>query len=185
MKREIKYNGKTIEYILERKRVKNINLRVKPDGTVYVSANNRVSKKYIDAFVLSKAKFILSAKKTFEENNKKTASAPLYSESEFVSFISGEFCRVYKLFLEYKINRPQLKLRKMKSRWGSCNYVKEVITLSTNLIYCTKEQISYVIVHEFAHLLVHNHSEDFYSIVSQFVPDYKRIRKEMNNIILR
>ena len=183
MKREVFYKDKKIEYILERKKVKNINLRIKPDLSVYVSANKRISVKYIDSFVLKKADFILNAIDKFKNNT--VSLEPKYSNDEFIEYINSEFLRVYDLFKKYEILKPVLKLRKMKSRWGSCNFVKGIITLNTNLIYCTKEQISYVIVHEFSHLLVHNHSKDFYNVVEIYVPEYKRIRKEMNKINLR
>ncbi len=183
MIREVNYNGTIIEYELTYKRVKNINLRVKPDLSVSVSANRRVSKKRIDAFVLKKADFILNALDSFKERNK-TENKPLYSLEEFSDVINRYYNDVLNIFLSYNIDKPVLKMRKMKSRWGSCNYVKGIITLNKNLIYCTKEQIYYVIVHEFAHLLVHNHSEDFYNIVKIYVPDYKRIIKEMNSIVL-
>ena len=65
------------------------------------------------------------------------------------------------------------------------NNKNHIITLSTNLVYCSREQIYYVIVHEFSHLIVPNHSQDFYAIVERFVPDYKRIRRDMNRIILK
>ena len=158
MIREVEYNGQIIKYELIRKRVKNINLRVRTDGTVTVSANQRVSMKYIDSFVLSKAEFVIKAVESCK-NRIETKS-------------------------EYKIDRPRIKFRKMKSRWGSCNFVKCVITLNTNLIYCTEEMIYYVIVHEFSHLVVPNHSKDFYKVVERFCPDYKRIRKAMGDVII-
>lgn len=184
MTREVEYKGQTIKYELTRKRVKNLNLRIKPDLTVSVSANTRVSLKYIDSFVLSKAEFILSAIEDFKSKSQ-TELLPRYSSAEFAQIITDYCNEVYKQFIKYKIDKPVIKMRKMKSRWGSCNFVKCVITLSTNLIYCTKEQIYYVIVHEFSHLLIHNHSSDFYDIVKVYCPDYKRIRKEMNQIILK
>lgn len=183
MKREVIYKDTKIEYELERKKVKNINLRIKPDLTVYVSANRRVSKKYIDSFVLKKADFILNALEKYRSHT--FITEPKYTNEDFTDFINSEFLRIYDLFQEYRIIKPTLKLRKMKSRWGSCNYVKGIITLNTNLVYCSKEQISYVIVHEFSHLLVHNHSKEFYKVVETYIPDYKRIRKEMNKINLR
>ena len=126
MIREVNYNGTIIKYNLTTKRVKNINLRIKPDCTVEVSANYRVSKKYIDSFVIKKGDFILKA---FEEFNKKTSvqKAPKYSEDEFRTYVFEKFTDTYNLFTEYKIKKPQLKFRKMKSRWGSCNYVKFII----------------------------------------------------------
>ena len=68
--RTVKYNQSLIEYTLTRKRVKNLNLRIKPDGSVNVSAPAFVSVKQIDAFVLANAEKILSAQKRFEEKNK-------------------------------------------------------------------------------------------------------------------
>lgn len=184
MIRQVNYNGTLIEYTLERKKVKNINLRIKSNMTVYVSANRRVSMKYIDDFVISKGDFILKAIDEFK-NTSDISLTPKFSEKSFIDFVVSEYDRIYELFKRYNIIKPVLKLKKMKSRWGSCNYVKGIIALSTNLIYCTEEQITYVIVHEYAHLLVHNHSSDFYKIVENFSPDYKRIRKEMNKINLR
>ncbi|MCH5298266.1 MAG: M48 family metallopeptidase [Ruminococcus sp.] len=184
MVREVNYKGTIIKYDLQRKRVKNINLRVKPDLTVLVSANSRVGVKYIDDFVLRKSDFILSAIDKFK-NISVTEPNPVFTLEEFTRFISDTFKNVYELFsAEYFINLPQLKMRTMKSRWGSCNYEKCIITLNTNLIYCTEEQINYVIVHEFSHLLVHDHSQNFYKIVQKYCPDYKRIRKEMNKIYI-
>ena len=184
MTRNVNYNGSLIEYELTRKRVKNINLRIKTDGRVCVSANTRVPVTYIDDFVLRRGDFILSAVERFL-NVSKTQPEPLYSAEEFIELANEEFERTFTLFKSYSIDKPLLRFKRTKSRWGSCNYSTGVITLSTNLIYCTEEQIKYVIIHEFTHLLVHDHSKAFYSIVERFCPDYKRIRKEMNNIVLR
>ena len=183
MIREVEYKGTTIKYNLTRKRVKNINLRIKPDCSVEVSANSRVSLKYLDSFVIRKGDFILNA---FEQFQKKQSAelTPKYTNDEFETYVLNRFEITYNMFGQYKIDKPQLKFRKMNSRWGSCNYVKCIITLNRNLIYCTKEQIDYVIIHEFAHLVVPNHSKDFYNIVSGFCPEYKRIRKEMAGILI-
>lgn len=183
MKREVEYKEHIIKYDLQRKKVKNINMRIKPDFTVFVSANPKVSVNHIDNFVISKADFILSAFESFKLR-KKLKTTPKFNENEFVSFTNDCFGRVYNLFKYENIVKPQLKFRTMKSRWGSCNYSKGIITLNNNLIYCTEEQIYYVIVHEFSHLIVHNHSKDFYSIVEKYCKDYKRIRREMNKIYL-
>lgn len=184
MIRKVEYKGNVIEYNLVRKRVKNINLRIKPDFSINVSANKRVSLKYIDEFVISKGKFILSTFDKFK-NQTFTNYEPLYSENDFTDYILQTFNEVNVLFKDRINVKPVLKFREMKSRWGSCNYIKGVITLNSNLIYCTKEQIYYVIVHEFSHFLVHNHSADFYKVVAEYCKDYKRINKELNKIILQ
>lgn len=59
--------GQEIHYYLERKNVKNLNLRIRKDGSVYVSANESVSCNEIDDFVCSKASYILHAVEKFKE----------------------------------------------------------------------------------------------------------------------
>jgi len=61
MIREIIFKDNIIQYNLQYKNVKNINMRIKPDGSINVSANRRVSQKVIDDFINSKADFILRA----------------------------------------------------------------------------------------------------------------------------
>lgn len=60
-KRSVECGGELIEYFLTRKKVKNINMRVKSDGSVNVSAPNRVPVKFLDDFVRSRYDFIKSS----------------------------------------------------------------------------------------------------------------------------
>ena len=59
--RRVMAGEREISYQLERKAVKNLNLRVREDGSVYASAPRRVSAAEIDAFVASRGAFILQA----------------------------------------------------------------------------------------------------------------------------
>lgn len=61
MIKELKIANKIIKYELTRKRVKNINVRIKPDGMVYVSANKTVPISTVEGFILEKADVILRA----------------------------------------------------------------------------------------------------------------------------
>ena len=61
--------------------------------------------------------------------------------------------------------------------WGNCNYIKRVIALNLYLVKAPIHCIDYVITHELAHLVHHNHSKDFYSFVARFMPDYKEREK--------
>ncbi|NLM62799.1 MAG: M48 family metallopeptidase [Mollicutes bacterium] len=84
----------------------------------------------------------------------------------------------HQLF-EEKIPFPELKIRKMKTRWGVCNSTKNIITLNSELIKFELEVIDYVIIHELAHFLHPNHSSDFWKVVFKYSPNYKKIRKYM------
>lgn len=61
MIKTINLNEREICYNLERKNVKNINLRIKANQSIYVSANFRVSDNTIEEFLYSKAEYILKA----------------------------------------------------------------------------------------------------------------------------
>ena len=75
-------DGTGISYQLTRKRVKNINLRIHPDGTVSVSAPLRSSLKTIDGFVLSKSTFIQKSLARFSEKRKWEISEKRYVSGE-------------------------------------------------------------------------------------------------------
>ena len=66
-KRMVLAEGQEISYVLERKQVKNLNLRIRKDGSVFVSANDAVSFDEVDEFVCNKASYILDAVKRFNE----------------------------------------------------------------------------------------------------------------------
>lgn len=84
----------------------------------------------------------------------------------------------YEKFTE-KIPYPDLKIRKMTSRWGVCNTKLITVTLNLELIKRDTKYLDYVIMHELSHLIEANHSPDFWKIVEKNCPDYKEIRKEM------
>ncbi|MCM1329272.1 MAG: M48 family metallopeptidase [Ruminococcus sp.] len=63
--RKLTVDGKEIIWQLSRKKVKNVNMRVKPDGTVSISAPNRVPIGFIEDFIRQKSDFIFSALERF------------------------------------------------------------------------------------------------------------------------
>ncbi|MBN2735916.1 MAG: M48 family metallopeptidase [Spirochaetales bacterium] len=70
----------------------------------------------------------------------------------------------------------QIHIKYNKSNWGSCSS-RSNINISTRLFFAPPEVIDYVIVHELAHLIEHNHSLRFWALVSKAIPDYNDKRK--------
>ena len=80
-----------------------------------------------------------------------------------------------------KIPYPDLRIRKMTTRWGVCNTKSKTITLNLELIKRNEKYLDYVIVHELSHLIFPNHSNNFWNLVEENCPNYKQIKKEMKN----
>lgn len=76
---------------------------------------------------------------------------------------------------------PDLKIRKMTTRWGVCNTKLKTVTLNLELIKRDTKYLDYVIAHELSHLIYPNHSKDFWDLVGENCPNYKIIRREMKN----
>ena len=74
---------------------------------------------------------------------------------------------------------PKLCIRKMTTRWGVNNTRLKKVTLNSELIYKDPKYLDYVIVHELAHFIHHNHGKGFWKLVEENEPNYKRLRKEL------
>ena len=234
MIKRIKLLDREIEYDLQVKRVKNINLRIKPDKSITVSANPRVPEKRIEKFILEKQEFILRALEKYGKMQKSLPKPKQYIDGETVKVFGKDFTlkvflakknyvetdesfiklyvrsiddlslkkkvldkwlykqveetviriceKVYPLFKNYCGDFPTIKFRKMTSRWGSCNFVRKILTFNYALINAPIECVEYVIYHEFTHFIEPNHSKKFYSALSNFLPEYKERKKKLQKI---
>ena len=181
---EIEFNNKIIQYELQYKNVKNINLRIKPDCSIHVSANKRVPRKVIDDFLISKADFIFCALETYK-NAQVKEQKQYFSEAGLKEQILLLCKKVYPYYEKRGIKYPEIKFRKMVSRWGSCHTQKGILTFNINLMYAPIECIKYVVYHEFTHFLQPNHSNKFYDELAMVCPNWKDCRKKLKEIHIR
>jgi len=101
--------------------------------------------------------------------------------SKYISSIYEERLNCwYNTFVE-DIPAPNLKIRKMTSRWGVCNIKNHNVTLNLELSKYNIECLDYVIVHELSHFIYPNHSKEFWVLVSKYYPKYKEVRKYLKN----
>lgn len=69
------------------------------------------------------------------------------------------------------------KTRNMKSRWGSCNTKTKEITINLWLTEKPIECLQAVVYHELAHIKVHGHNKEFYTLLEKICPFYKEAEK--------
>lgn len=232
--RTVQGKERKIQYTLTRKTVKNINMRIKTSGQIFVSANRRVPVKYIDDFVLSNETGIIKALDKYEKIRANSLQPLQYVSGEKIHFLGEEFpllleeakvegvdkvgqvlilrvrdsrdfagkekvmkkwlkkmqkevfeeiCEeIYPLVKPYGVKYPLIKIRDMKTRWGSCQPGKGVVTLNGKMIAAPREAIEYVVLHEFAHFIHPNHSKDFYHLVESLMPDWKARKSLLQGI---
>lgn len=71
------------------------------------------------------------------------------------------------------IEYEKIEIRNQRTKWGSCS-TTGTLGLNWRLMLAPPEIVDYVVIHELAHLREANHSQAFWSLVSEFDPDYKR-----------
>ena len=108
----------------------------------------------------------------------------VYDKKSLDKYISKNIYDIYLDRLNYWYNVfeedipiPNLKIRKMTSRWGVCNIKNHNVTLNYQLSKYDICCLDYVIVHELSHFIHPNHSRDFWNMVGKYYPRYKECRK--------
>lgn len=201
------FNGTEYPIEIIRKNNKNTYIRVK-DNKVIVTTNYLVSNKKIEELINNNKEFINKNLTKHSEkrednsfklfgntydivygfNDTEIENNKIYTKDEksFNKYLSKYIHEVYEERLNYwynlfeeKIPVPNLKIRKMTSRWGVCNLKNNNVTLNLELSRYDINALDYVIVHELSHFIYPNHSKDFWTLVGKYYPKYKEIRKSM------
>ncbi len=172
-----------LTYTLTRKNVKNINLRIRRDGSIAASAPYHVDRSQIEAYVSRKRPWINSVLQRIHQS--KNLAWP------DVSTITTAMCvRRFTPVLNHMLtqlgqHKPiSLRVRTCKSRWGSCQPKTRVIMLNRALYFAPMRLLEYVVLHECVHLLVSNHQREFHTLMQRYMPDYTARRKELRQVPL-
>ncbi|MBP9013929.1 MAG: M48 family metallopeptidase [Smithella sp.] len=81
------------------------------------------------------------------------------------------------------VGYPELKIRKMQKRWGSCGKSGDIV-LNTELIKAPLYCIDYVILHEICHLKISSHDYRFFRLLEKFMPDWKHRKERLEHILI-
>lgn len=76
---------------------------------------------------------------------------------------------------------PPLRVLTMQTQWGSCSPAGR-LTLNPHLVKAPRDCIDYVILHELCHLAEHNHSERFYRLMGQVMPNWEKVKKRLDGM---
>jgi hypothetical protein len=90
---------------------------------------------------------------------------------------------ILKMEEKMQVKVLQMRIKKMKTRWGTCNIKAKRIWLSLELAKKPIECLQFIIIHEMTHLLERKHSKKFFNLMDQFMPnwrDWDQILKNRN-----
>ncbi len=88
--------------------------------------------------------------------------------------------RVNELAAKYNFNYNRVFIKNIKSRWGSCSK-KGNVNFSLHLMLLPEELIDYVIIHELAHTVEHNHSKNFWAVLNKIYGNAKSVDRRLRD----
>lgn len=75
-----------------------------------------------------------------------------------------------------------VRIRTQKSRWGSCS-ARRTISLNSKLLFLPPELVDHLMIHELCHTRHMNHSPQYWKLVQQFQPEYRRLEKRLSSAL--
>lgn len=187
-------------------RARNLSIRINQQGEVRVTIPRLVSRKRAELFFLSKQQWVL---KQLNEVNRAGCRETMPAEGESIRIRGRDFPvrmrkgdesveaalwrvvreealrylpgRVAELSEKHSFRIAGLKVRKMKTRWGSCT-AKKSINLNCWLVMLPEYLSDYVILHELVHTRFPDHSRKFWDELDRVTgEESKKYRRELRN----
>ena len=168
-----------IPVVVERKRIRRINVRVDAEGRV------RLSVPAYWATIAEGEAFLRANWKWCVETRAKALAQPRAVRTppteEQVAALCTVLAELNASWAE-RLGEPGVtwKLRRMKSLWGSCHWRKRRITYNSDLAHAPRELVEYVVVHELTHLQAHDHGPGFHALMDARLPDWPVRRRRLN-----
>ena len=181
----IKLKNNKIEYIVRRsRRSKCLRVAIKADASIVVTKPFLVPNFLVESFLKQKAEWIL---KTIKKVGERKSNFYMPRRHKVAYKKHKEDARnlvtqaLEKYNQVYNFSYKTVRIKNHKSRWGSCSEDNN-LNFCYRLVFMPKYMAEYIVVHELCHLGELNHSKKFWKLVSQTVPDYKKIEKELRQV---
>jgi predicted metal-dependent hydrolase len=182
--KEILLGGETIIYELRKnRRSRYMRLTISSEAKVRITLPWGVSESAAERFLLEKSEWLLEKLAYFK--NKESSILPLATRADYLKNkelareIAEQKLKYFNTFYNFSWNR--IAIRNQKTRWGSCSKNGN-LNFSYRIIYLGEKMCDYIIVHELCHLKEFNHSENFWDLVAETIPEYKKIRREIKKL---
>lgn len=162
------------------KRARCLRLAVQSGGEVVLTLPRIFSLKKARAFLASKMAWVRAMKQR-QLARPRTLLSQGSSEEYQATKEAARQCivaRVDYFQAIYGVTYRRLSIRNQKTRFGSCS-AKGELNFNYRLIFLPAELRDYVVVHELCHLKELNHSQHFWALVAQTMPQYRKLKQEL------
>ena len=164
----------TYDFEIIRSERRTLALEITEDAKILVRAPRRCPKAYIQSFVQDHADWLDSH---LEKQRLRAQNRVELSDEAREMLITRAKKEIPPLVDYYAgimgLVPASVKITKATKRFGSCSS-KNALCFSYRLMQYPQSAIEYVVVHELAHLVHHNHGRDFYELIKSVMPDYKK-----------
>lgn len=176
------YEHAGVRFKLTRKPMKTIRIRIRSDsGEVRVSAPPWASDRDVLNFVAEKSTWIRHHVERIAGSEQMTQAVDWDAlEAKRQQLQAYASMRLTRLAEQIGVTVTDVRVKKMHTRWGSCNVRTGRVWLSLMLADKAPELVDYVLVHELVHLHEASHSPRFYRLMDHYLPNWQRFDKELN-----
>ena len=165
-----------MEYTLIRARKRTLSLQVNAAGQLIARAPYLMPKFLIDRFVAQKSGWV--AKRLREMAKPRSPQVEHFSVNEIKKYIADQV----KIYGEQMGLSPTgLRFTQVNSYWGTCA-PSGVLSFNLALRFTPAEAVSYVVVHELAHLRWKGHGKRFWDMVQKYYPQTNEMRRLLRQI---
>ncbi len=163
-------------YSIVRSKRRTIALVISPDAALTVRAPRHLALDYIEKLVKEKSAWII-------RKTKEIQSRPKVKPKEFVN--KEQYKKEARQKIEERVawyagqmgvQYQSIRISNAEKCLGSCSY-KGSLSFSWKLILAPMQVLDYVVAHELAHLIEHNHSPRFWQKVEMIFPEHRQARK--------
>lgn len=168
----------TIKYrFVKDRRVKGIKLLISRDRGLEIKAPFPVPRVLIDKLLGEKNDWIVNKLKLVDHSPAPRSSAYNYQryKKKTLKLVKQ---KIKQFNRHYQLDYRKVGVRNQKTRWGSCSKNGN-LSFNFKLGLLPDWLIDYVVVHELCHLKELNHSKKFWDLVSETIPDYQTLRREL------
>lgn len=167
-----------VRVVVERKRVRRVNIRIGRDGVVALSLPKwGCSLAYAEDFLRSKWGWV---ERTRAEMASHPPPEPEATEMEALE-LKGLIAELHG-FWTARLGEAGVdwSMRRLRSIWGSCHIRRRHVVYSLGLARKARELVEYVVVHELTHLRVANHGPDFQRLMDARLQGWRMLRRRLN-----